>query len=109
MDSEKLNWMVIVRSCTQPFPVGKSKNPAGSATVPPAPGEADSSAKVPVGAGGIDGDIPSSPQDSVSPEARRRATIFSLICQRAASTVLVVFHCRHEPPHTSLERKHRWM
>src|SRR5688572_22799484 len=76
MDSEKLNWTVTVRPCTQPLPVGKSKNPAGSGTVPPAAGDADSRVKVPVGAGGSDGDMPSSPQDSVSPEAKRRARAF---------------------------------
>jgi hypothetical protein len=78
--------MVTVRSCTQPLPSGKSKNPMGSATLPPAAGDVESTAKVPVGVpGGAGGDMPSAPQDSISPEARKRARAFRVMCTSAAA------------------------
>src|SRR5262245_59431054 len=76
MGCEKLNWMVTVRPCTQPLPSGKSKNPAGNPTVPPAGGDVESKAKVPVGA--IESTL-LSPQDSVSPETRKSARAFRVI------------------------------
>jgi len=41
-------------------------------------------------AGGAGGDMPSSPQDSVSPEARKRARAFRLTCPRAVRTLLSI-------------------